>query len=120
MRNVGYDSFTMKNLVMYGPPWREIDEVVGGKHYRTKTADLLAFDADIDYDRKSTQKRFTLFKTPKGNYFLVTEKFKCLDLRDEARVKPLSKNKALESFWRFSDKVVPLEEAFPGVEIEDA
>jgi hypothetical protein len=108
--------------------WDHMDEVIAGKRYRTWSSNLISYKTWVclgEYGRKNCYKERTgLYKTEKGNYFSQYEKYDdgrgASSLTVKSRIKALSRNKALELYWQCENQVVPLEEAFPGVEIEDA
>lgn len=94
------------------------NEVIGGKRYNTDNADLIADDAYWDgknYERRG-RNRF-LFKTQKGNYFQVQR----TQWREEVeRLTPLTQDEAITVWEELPEHHVSFEDAFPGVEVEDA
>lgn len=100
--------------------FNSMDEVINSKRYQTGSSDLLAFGKRFD-GKYTTYKG--LFRTRNGNYFFQTD----YDTGNRyhlytkpSKMKALSRNKALEEYWHLTNKIVPVEESFPGVEIEDA
>lgn len=94
------------------------NEVIGGKRYNTANADLIADDAYWDgrnYERRG--RNCFLFKTRKGNYFQVQR----TQWQGETdRLIPLTKDEAITAWEELPEHHVSFEEAFPGVEVEDA
>lgn len=120
-----------------------MDVVVEGKRYRTATATLLASGPAWD-ERLGDEHRHLLevrvggvdlsavlggrgweplgwqaflFRTPKGNHFV---QFQSTWPGDRDRLFPLSPDEAMRLHGELPEKKVSFEEAFPGVEIEEA
>jgi len=97
---------------------KDLTEVINGKRYRTTSASLLA--SDTQWDGRSNERlgRNTfLFRTPKGNYLMVLQS---TWPREQDVLSPLARDEALRVYEELSTKAVDIEEAFPGIEIEDA
>ncbi len=97
---------------------KEITEVINGKRYRTAGATLLA--SDVHWDGRSNERvgRNTfLFRTPKGAYFMLLQ---TTWPREKDVLSPLARDEALRVYEELPVKELDLEEAFPGIEIEDA
>ena len=93
-------------------------EVVAGKRYRTETAQLLASDSYLDGGSYERAGRNTfLFCTPNGNYFMQHQ---TSWERERDCLSPLPRDEALRLFTELPAKLVDFEEAFPGIEVEDA
>ena len=96
----------------------EWNEVIGQKRYSTATATLIADDAFWDghnYERRG--RNSFLFRTPKGNYFVV---YRTQWQGEQSRLEPVSVDDALGHWESMSERHVEFEEAFPGVTVEDA
>ena len=97
---------------------RMMSEVINGKRYRTETALLLASDA---YAEAGVQERLGrnsfLLCTPKGNYFMQHQ---TTWPREKDTITPLARDEALRLFEAMPRKEVEFEEAFPGIQIEEA
>ncbi len=125
---------------------RNMNVVVGGKRYRTETATLLASgpSGTEHLGQKSAEpepilevrlggvelgalllrgnwerlgRHAFLFRTPNGNYF-VQHQSSLPGERDQ--LVPLDQSDAMSLYEKLPNKDVSFEEAFPGVEIEDA
>jgi hypothetical protein len=95
-----------------------MNEVIGGKRYRTETAELIASDAYWDGHNWERQGRNTfLLKTPKGNYFAQHQT--CWQ-GEHDYIEPLRRKEAIDLYESLQEKEVDFEEAFPGVVIEEA
>jgi hypothetical protein len=120
-----------------------MDVVVEGKRYRTAAATLLAsgpaWDERLgDEFRRLLEVRVGgldlsavvtgrgwgrlgwqafLFRTPKGNYFVQLQS---TWPGERDRLFPLSRDEAMRLHGELPEKRVSFEQAFPGVEIEDA
>jgi len=97
----------------------ETTQVIGGKRYSTKTATLLAGDDYWDgrnYERGGAN--YFLFRTPCGHYFgQLRSKW---ESADDGALTPLSQDVAIRLYEQLRERRVSFEEAFPGVEIEEA
>jgi len=96
----------------------EWNEVIGQKRYNTATATLIADDAFWDghnYERRG--RNSFLFRTPKGNYFIV---YRTQWQGELSRLEDVSVDEALEQWESLSEHHVEFEEAFPGITVEDA
>ncbi len=125
---------------------RNMSAVIGGKRYRTESATLLAGGpagkARLDQARAEPEPilevrlggvevgafvlrgdwegigRYAfLFRTPKGNYFV---QYQSSSPGERDRLVPLDQSHAVTLYEKLPNKEVSFEEAFPGVEIEDA
>jgi hypothetical protein len=97
---------------------KEITEVINGKRYRTAGATLLASDAQWDgLSHERVGRNTFLFRSPKGAYFMVLQ---TTWPRERDVLSPLARDEALRVYEELPVKDVDLEEAFPGIEIEDA
>ena len=97
---------------------KDITEVINGKRYRTTLSALLA--SDTQWDGRSNERlgRNTfLFRTPKGNYFMLLQS---TWPREKDVLSPLARDEALRMYEELPTKATDIEEAFPGIEIEDA
>ena len=95
-----------------------MNEVIGGKRYRTETATLIASDAYWDGHNFERRGRNTfLFKTKNGNYFVQRQ----TQWQGEVdRIEPLDQADAVSLYESLHEKAVDFEVAFPGVAIEEA
>lgn len=99
-------------------PPTEWAEVKNGKRYDVSKAALLAGDDYWDGHNFERHGRNTfLYRTPKGNYFAI-HLTRWQGERDT--LQPLTPQEAVEMFEELPEKRVSLEEAFPGVTVEDA
>ena len=125
---------------------RNINVVIGGKRYRTETATLLASGPSgkehlgqtgaepepilevrlggvelgallLRGNWERLGRHAFLFRTPKGNYF-VQHQSSLPGERDQ--LVPLDQGDAISLYEKLPNKDVSFEDAFPGVEIEDA
>ena len=120
-----------------------MDVVVEGKRYRTATASLLASGPTWDERLGDDPRRVLevrvggvdlsavmggrgwerlgrqafLFRTLKGNYFV---QFQSAWPGERDRLLPLSQEEAMRLYGELPEKKVSFEEAFPGVEFEEA
>jgi len=96
----------------------EWNEVIGRKRYSTATATLIADDAFWDGHNYERRGRNTfLFKTPNNNYFIV---HRTQWQGEISRLEALTHDDALTLWESLPEKHVEFEEAFPGVQVEDA
>jgi hypothetical protein len=122
---------------------RSMDVVVEGKRYRTATATLLATGPGWDQRLGGESRRLLevrvggldlsgivggrgwerlgwqafLFRTTKGNHFV---QFQSTWPGERDQLLPLSLDEAMRFHGELPEKKVSFEEAFPGVEIEEA
>ena len=122
---------------------RLMDAVVEGKRYRTAAATLLAIGPAWDEPLGDEPRRLLevrvggvdlsavmggrgwerlgwqafLFRTQKGNYFA---QFQSTWPGERDRLFPLSPDEAMRLYGELPEKKVSFEQAFPGVEIEEA
>jgi len=97
---------------------RMMNVVKDGKRYRTETATLIASDAYWDGHNWERHGRNTfLFRTPKGGYFVQHQT--CWQGELDT-LEPLSQEEAIKMYEELPEHEVEFEEAFPGIEIEDA
>ena len=97
---------------------KDLTEVISGKRYRTTIAAVLA--SDTSWDGRSNERlgRNTfLFRTPKGSYFMLLQS---TWPREKDVLSPLARDEALRVYEELPVKATDIEEAFPGIEIEDA
>ena len=89
-----------------------------GPAYDTSTAQLIAGDDYWDGNNWERHGRNTfLFRTPKGSYF-AQHLTQWQGERDT--LEPLTQDEAVSLFEELGEKRVSFQEAFPGVEIEEA
>ncbi len=94
-------------------------QVIGRKRYNTETATLLASDAYWDgHNFERGGRNSFLFRTPKDRYFL---QIRTCWQGEHDHLRPVSQEEAIE-LWEgpLREHEVEFEEAFPGVEIEEA
>ena len=95
--------------------------VIGGKRYRTETATLLASDAWWDGSNQERHGRNTfLYRTPHGAYFAL---HRTMWEREHDTIEPLDDVQALDIYEEMAAHdmaEVPVEEAFPGLVVEEA
>jgi hypothetical protein len=97
---------------------REMIQIIGGKRYNTETATLIAGNDYWDgHNFERSGRQAFLYRTPKGNYF--ASYLTCWQ-GELDRLEPLAKDEAVTMFEQLPEKRVDFEEAFPGIEIEDA
>ena len=121
---------------------RSMDVVVEGKRYRTATATLLATGPGWDQRLGDEPRRLLevwaggvdlsavvggrgrelgwqafLFRSTKGNHFV---QFQSTWPGERDQLLPLSPDEAMRFYGELPEKKVSFEEAFPGVEIEEA
>ena len=96
----------------------KMNQVIGGKRYRTETSTFIASDAYWDGHNYERRGRNTfLFRTPNGSYFAQHQ----TQWQGEVdSLEPLSKEEAITLFESLQEKEVDFAEAFPGVKVEDA
>jgi hypothetical protein len=100
------------------------DAIVDGMRFRTETATLLAYHWLRGAERLffSNAKRVHLFRTPKGNYFCqeqeTPEASEFGNSFGHARIRPLTPERAVEMYSRCEKRFVPVELAFPGMDID--
>lgn len=99
-------------------PQENMTETISGKRYTVETATLLASDEYWDGNNfeKGGRNHF-LYRTPKGNFFVVNLT-QWIGERDT--LLPLSQSEALELWESLPEKEVEVEDAFPGLKIEEA
>lgn len=92
--------------------------VLNRKMYNSETASRIATN---DFSGGSHQYTFgrtsSLYRTQKGNYFLVD--LTCWEGEHNA-LASLSENEAIETYEEMCEQLVDFEIAFPNVEIEEA
>jgi hypothetical protein len=97
---------------------RSMNQVIGGKRYKTETATLLASDAYWDGHNWERSGRNTfLFRAPNGGYFA---QYQTCWQGENDKLMPLDQAEAIQLFESLHEKEVDFEEAFPGVKVEDA
>jgi hypothetical protein len=99
-------------------PPETYEAVINRKRYSVETATLLAGDDYWDGHNfeRGGRNRF-LYRTPKGNYFLIT--LSCWQ-GETTRLIPVDQDEAIGEFEMMREKRVEFEAAFPGVEIAEA
>ncbi len=85
--------------------------VIRGKRYSTETATLLA------HDRENSWRNAALFRTPRGNYFVVSGASRP---SGQDILEPISEAIARDLYDAFPVHAVSWEQAFPHVVVEDA
>ena len=115
----------MQPITPNGVPAPEpVDVVVEGLRFRTGNATLIAYHWQRGAERLfySNAKRIHLFRTAKGNYFCqeqeTPEASEYGNSFGGPRVRPLTKERALDYYSRSDKRFVPLTDAFPGVDID--
>jgi hypothetical protein len=97
---------------------RKMVEVIDCKRYSTETATLIAGDDYWDGHNWERSGRNTfLYRTPKGNYFSIH--LTCWQGENDS-LQPLTTEEAVELYENLQEKRLEFEEAFPGVEVEEA
>jgi len=92
--------------------------VINKKVYDTETAiEIATNDYSDGSNRLNNGRSSALYRTKKGNYFLLTET--CWQGEHDT-IEPVSKNEAMEEWEYFHNQYTEFEEAFPDIEIEDA
>jgi hypothetical protein len=94
--------------------------IVDGLRYSTETATLIA--GDDWWDGHNWERRGTntfLFRTPRGRYFV--QRRSQWEGADDGRIEPVSVDEAINLYtYELREHRVPYEDAFPGIEVEDA
>ena len=99
-------------------PPENMEAVIDRKRYSTKTALLLAGDDFWDGHNWERRGRNTfLYRTPKGSYFAV---YLTQWQGEQKHIGALTEDEAYQMFEGMPEQRVPVEEAFPGVKIEEA
>lgn len=92
--------------------------VVGGRRYRTETAELLAHDAYWDgSNRDRSGRNVFLFRSPRGSYFV---QYQTMLVAERNRIEAISEAEARALYERLPEHEVEYEVAFPGTVVEDA
>jgi hypothetical protein len=93
-------------------------EVIDRKRYSVATATLVAGNDYWDGHNFERQGRNTfLYRTPKGAYFAVY--MTCWQGEHDS-IQPLTLDEAIEHYECLTECRLTFEEAFPGVELQDA
>lgn len=93
--------------------------VIGGKRYNTETAKVVASDAYWDGHNYERRGRNTfLMRTPNGRYFAHRRTQWQGEL--DGTIEPLSQEEAIDLYESLPEQVVPFEDAFPDVQVEEA
>lgn len=106
------------------PAPEAVDLVLGGMRFRTDHATLLAYHWQRGSERLfySNARRVYLFRTVRGNYFCqeqeTPEASECGNSFGPARVRVLSAAQAFELYSRCDKRFVPLDLAFPGLDVD--
>lgn len=97
---------------------REMQKVISGKRYRTETATLLADNAYWDGRNWERSGRNTfLFRTPRGAYFVQHQT--CWQ-GERDTLEPLTQDEAIALWESLPEHEMEYEDAFPGVQVEEA
>ena len=97
---------------------KPMSAVVKRKRYNTENAALVAGDDFWDGHNWERQNRNRfMYRTPKGNYFLVLQS---TNQGEKHQLTPLTMDEAIELWDELTEQRASFEEAFPGVEIEEA
>lgn len=99
-------------------PPEQYEAVINRKRYSVETATLLAGNDHWDGHNfeRGGRNRF-LYRTPKGNYFLIT--LSCWQ-GETTQLIPVDQDEAISEYESMQEQRVEFEEAFPGVEITEA
>jgi hypothetical protein len=97
----------------------QMERVIDGKRYSTRTATLIADDVYWDGHNMERRGRNTwLYRTLRGNYFTVTG---TLWQGEDDTLEPVSLEDATNLYeTTLKEHYVPYEQAFPEVSVEDA
>lgn len=96
----------------------KMKEVIGGIKYDTEKAEIIADDCYWDGHNWERNGRNTfLYKTQNGRYFVVRQ---TLWQGERDQLEPLILDEAIMLYEQLPEKYVEFEEAFPGVEVEEA
>lgn len=92
--------------------------VADGKMYRTEGAAVLARKLESIL---AGQRETYLLRSPKGSYFQqshtrTTIKILSIGTNDVDEIKPLNIGEALDLYNHLPEKLMPMDEAFPGLE----
>lgn len=99
-------------------PPSEFEKIVDRKRYNTATATLLAGDDFWDGHNFERSGRNTfLYRTPRGAYFQVILT-QWQGERDT--LTPLTLDQAIELYEHLAERRVEYQDAFPGVDVQDA
>ncbi|RJQ53388.1 MAG: hypothetical protein C4521_07595 [Actinobacteria bacterium] len=96
----------------------EMEAIINRKKYSTRTATLLAGDDWWDgnnYERKG--RNTFLYRTPRGSYFAVHQT--CWQ-GERDYLQPLTVDEAISYYETLTERRVSYEDAFPGVQVEEA
>lgn len=97
---------------------RQMIEIIDRKRYDTEKATLIAGDDYWDGHNYERSGRNTfLYRTAKGSYF--AQHLTCWQEERDC-IEPLSVDEATKLWEDLSKRRVEYEEAFPGIEVEDA
>jgi len=97
---------------------RTMQAIINRRRYDTDKATLLAGDDYWDGHNWERNGRQTfLYRTPKGAYFAA---YLTSWQGERDSLRPLDLEEALELYGRLPERRVDFEDAFPGVEVEDA
>ncbi len=93
-------------------PFEDVEQVIDGKRYSTKTAVLIAQGDDQKRkDREQRDRNIFLYRTPHGNFFKVHVS---QHQSEQTKLEPVSEAEAIGLFELLTDRCVDLEDAFPG------
>ncbi|NMB01407.1 MAG: hypothetical protein GX971_07830 [Firmicutes bacterium] len=96
----------------------KIRVVIDGIRYDTEKAEIIADDCYWDGHNWERNGRNTfLYKTQNGRYFVVKQ---TLWQGEIDRLEPLTVDEAIILYEQLHEKYVEFEDAFPGVEVEEA
>lgn len=98
---------------------RQLEAVIGGRRYRTDGATLIARERWPDEEKPKDGGLATtlLFRTGGGRYFRQIQSHSTI-IRDQ--IEPVTLDEARNEYLGMPVKELPLAEAFPDLEIEEA
>ncbi len=98
---------------------RALDMIVSGRRYRTDPALLIARERwpEEKEGEDSALATTLLFRTPNGRYFRQIQSHSTI-IRDQ--IEPVLRDEAVQQYLALPVREMGLEEAFPGMEIEEA
>jgi len=96
----------------------KMKQVISGIKYDTEKAVIIADDCYWDGHNWERNGRNTfLYKTQNGRYFVVRQ---TLWQGERDQLEPLTIDEAIMLYGQLPEKYIEFEEAFPGVEVEEA
>jgi hypothetical protein len=114
----------MNNNLSSLPEPLPMEEVIGGLRYRTRYGVRIAYHWRPGHATRyySTARRIHLFVTKRGNYFCQEQETEPESSETGpfgwTRIRVLSTAEALRLYLEAEHKLVPMQDAFPRVEIE--